>query len=36
VEHYAQQIIYVTEQAFHFFTHWHTFWEYKQQHRLKF
>lgn len=36
VEHYAEQIIYVTEQDFHFFNHWQSFSDYKQLNRLKF
>jgi NitT/TauT family transport system ATP-binding protein len=36
VEHYAKQIIYVTEQDFHFFNQWQSFSDYKQLNRLKF
>lgn len=36
VEHYAEQIIYATEQEFHFFNQWQDFSDYKQLNRLKF
>jgi ABC-type multidrug transport system ATPase subunit len=36
VEHYAGQIIYATEQEFHFFQQWQSFSDYKQLNRLKF
>lgn len=36
VEHYAEQIIYVTEQDFHFFSTWQSFSAYKQLNQLKF
>lgn len=36
VEHYAEQIIYATEQDFHFFNQWQSFFHYKQLNRLKF
>ena len=35
VTHYATQIIYVTEQSFHFFTQWQTFLAYQQLNQLK-
>ena len=36
VEHYADQIVYATEQDFQFFQTWQSFSDYKQLHRLKF
>ncbi len=36
VEHYAQRIVYATEQKFEFFNQWQDFFEYKQHYRLKF
>jgi NitT/TauT family transport system ATP-binding protein len=36
VEHYAEQIIYATDNDFQFFQEWQTFLHYKQQQRLKF
>ena len=36
VEHYADQIVYATEQEFHFFQQWPHFFDYKQRNRLKF
>lgn len=36
VEHYAEQIIYATDQDFQFFQQWQSFFHYKQQNMLKF